>query len=173
MIMESKPKQKAFTLIELLVVIAIIALLASIVLIALGGARTKARDTKRIADLSQIGVALQLYYNDNSTYPNCGEWSLSTDSNWQTTGCLQIALKPYISSLPIDPLNAPAGGPWDTGHYLYAYGVANGGADYDLVGELEQQTNSDVCQYKQWRFHADGNAVWCNSGWSPYMIEDH
>lgn len=61
--------QKGFTLIELLVVIAIIGLLASVVLLALNSARAKSRDAKRVADVRQIASALELYFNDNNTYP--------------------------------------------------------------------------------------------------------
>ncbi len=64
-----KQNQKGFTLIELLVVIAIIGLLASVVLLALGSARTKARDAKRLADVRQIGSAMELFFNDYSAYP--------------------------------------------------------------------------------------------------------
>lgn len=46
-------------MIELLVVIAIIGILATIAFIAFGGATKKARDTKRKAELSQIGRFLQ------------------------------------------------------------------------------------------------------------------
>lgn len=50
-----------FTLIELLVVIAIIGMLASTVLVSLGTARSKGRDAKRIADIKNIELAIQLY----------------------------------------------------------------------------------------------------------------
>lgn len=61
--------KKGFTLIELLVVIAIIAILSAIGLVALNGAREKARDAQRRSDLAQIRTALNLFYDDYSGYP--------------------------------------------------------------------------------------------------------
>jgi len=61
-------KKKGFTLIELLVVIAIIGLLSSVVLVSLGGARSKARDAKRTSDIRQVVSAQEMYYGDNENY---------------------------------------------------------------------------------------------------------
>lgn len=62
-------RSSGFTLIELLVVIAIIGLLASVVLVSLNSARSKSRDAKRLADVRQLASAIELYLNDNGTYP--------------------------------------------------------------------------------------------------------
>lgn len=63
--MIKKIKNSGFTLIELLVVIAIIGVLASIVLVSLGGARAKASASKAKSDLSQVMTAFELFQSDN------------------------------------------------------------------------------------------------------------
>lgn len=69
-IFTKKRESKGFTLIELLVVIAIIGVLASIVLASLNNARRKSRDARRITDVKQIQLALELSFDSNQEYPD-------------------------------------------------------------------------------------------------------
>lgn len=73
--------KKGFTLIELLVVISIIGLLASITVVALGGARRGGRDVKAKAEIRQIQTALELCY-DKSSPPGYPDFTGSTASSW-------------------------------------------------------------------------------------------
>ena len=109
-----KRAQKGFTLIELLVVIAIIGILATIVLVSLNTARSKARDTRRVSDIRQVALALEMYYDDEKAYPILA-----------TCGDIPTALTPtYMGAVPADP-----------GTYAYSYwGTAT---DYVLQAQLE------------------------------------
>ena len=99
-------KTSGFTLIELLVVIAIISLLSSVVLASLNGARSKARDARRIADTRQIQTALELYYDSYGNYPvmtenECGGSEGYTVSN---NNFMQVLVtNKFLAMYPVDP----------------------------------------------------------------------
>jgi len=136
-------KQKGFTLIELLVVVAIIGLLATIVLVSLNTARQKARDARRLSDMHQILTALEMYYDDNSEYPeensSNGSWEDSNEDDGDFIDFLKD--NGYMSKVPVDPINS--GG---QRYSYYVYGAGNYGCDsskgeYFVLGIRDIETS--------------------------------
>ena len=102
--------KKGFTLIELLVVIAIIGILSSVVLASLNSAREKSRDARRQADLKQVQIALELYFDDFSAYP---------------TATSSLVSGGFMPAWPSDP-----------GTNVYEYG-SSGDSEYCLGANME------------------------------------
>ena len=126
--------KKGFTLIELLVVIAIIGLLSTMSVVALGSARQKSRDSKRLSDIKQVQTALELYYTDQGSYPVQGTAITlgttnyiclgNTEGGFTTTGCADA----YMGLVPADP-----------GDNTYSY--VSDGTTYTITANLEGEVN--------------------------------
>lgn len=91
--MKRNTSRKGFTLIEILIVTGIIAVLATVILVAGDKAREEARDSKRIADLNQIELALEAYFNNPS----------STGGQQYPSSLGQLVTTGFIDSAPTDP----------------------------------------------------------------------
>jgi prepilin-type N-terminal cleavage/methylation domain-containing protein/prepilin-type processing-associated H-X9-DG protein len=88
----------AFTLIELLVVIAIISVLAALLFPTFGRAKEGARSTACLSNLHQVGIALQLYVQDNNNrLPVMRD--VSTDTNAAATNVFPAIHKVLQSQL--------------------------------------------------------------------------
>lgn len=170
---------RGFTLIELLVVIAIIGILSSVILASLSAARMKSRDARRISDLHQLQIALAMYFDANGYYPGvyavtpsgtdatgaactavpCWDlngYSFSGNTSW--TVKFAADLKPYLTTLPTDPVGNGMP-PWAVGGHTYYYGnVGRFGKNmtnstitmpntYDLVANFETPSHPQSCKF--------------------------
>lgn len=90
---------------------------------SLGDARRKSRDAKRLADIRQIQIALELFFNDNNRYPTAenGFPSLTDGSTKFST---------YMPNLHNAP--KPADGPCSMQENFYWYEQQSAGQSYSL-----------------------------------------
>lgn len=146
-------RQRGFTLIELLIVIAILGILATLGFGSFTTSQQKARDARRKNDLTQIGRALEAFYNDKGAYP----LSNSSDVIVCKTGGVTCdwgdafeddAGTPYMVELPVDPRS--------TNTYVYE---SSDGSYYRLYALLENAQDPDIGTYT-----TDCGADDCNYG---------
>ncbi len=146
-------KIKGFTLIELMIVIAIISLLAMIITYSIVGAQQKARDTKRIAELSDIGKAIGIYQSMNAGKLPISQTDNPSQTNFWDTGCIDgknnflndLITEGLAKTIPrSSDIPDPSGFGYDgAGCYRYRYfpptygptgnGVCNDGSGYGVL----------------------------------------
>lgn len=127
--------RKGFTLIELLVVIGILGILAAAMLAIINplAQLQKSNDAHRKTDLESMQRALELYYQDNGSYPtSSGSYTLYINNVAILWGS---SWKPYINTLPKDPVASNT--------YVYYSPAASGGQTYYLYANL-QRSSSDA-----------------------------
>ena len=112
-------RRSGFSLIELMVVMTIIIVISAVAMVNYSGSTKKARDSRRIADLEKIRMALEVVRQSGTTYPS--------NTNY---------LEPdYLSKVPVDP---KTGG-------TYPYIIESGNYRYALQATMEDvgSTNGD------------------------------
>ena len=125
-------ENKGFTLIELLVVVFIVALLATLVLVNIGGIRAKSRDSRRVADIKSIQEGLAMYHNNHREYPDSGGGLI--EINGSTDALSQALISDgAMRGVPTDPVNGTLGAIT----YKYYYQSLDSGNDYQLEYYLE------------------------------------
>jgi prepilin-type N-terminal cleavage/methylation domain-containing protein/prepilin-type processing-associated H-X9-DG protein len=149
-----KNRRCGFTLLELLVVIAIIALLAALILAAVGRAKERAGAVTCTSNLRQLGLGFVLYCDSNSdTFPAPGSRSVygpqPEDWIWWHPGrdIQQSAIVPYVSKFnpqlfrcPQDPgVRLPA----EVYPYSYSFNSS------DLQGEVNPGMSSIITQERK------------------------
>lgn len=149
-----------FTFVEILIAIAVIGILAAglIVIINPAAQIQKANDTRRKTDLAEIQKALEVYYQENRSYPpnpSTGDYRIKgldgITVNWGDQWL------PFMGNLPKDSNTSKKYVYYSSGQTYYLYAnldrgkedpqACNGGNDCKSVPALNLCGNGNVCNY--------------------------
>jgi prepilin-type N-terminal cleavage/methylation domain-containing protein len=169
--MNASPTQESrrgFTLIELLVVIAIIAILAAMLLPALARARQRSQRTACLSNLKQVGVAFQLYLDENGDrFPDRRDLKNS----------LPGGFRPWTSWPPSDPRGGWAISLFESYGALPAVwscpaSIASSLGNVVQVAQASSAAaNAPVCRYWLWRFDRPDDPVSQEDFWGKCLAQ--
>lgn len=91
--------RRGFTLAEMIVVLGIITLFLAVVIPQVTKARAAARDKARISEIASLQLALRVYFDAESSYPNYPDGAVVGEG-----GAIDTELAPYLPQIPQDPL---------------------------------------------------------------------
>jgi prepilin-type N-terminal cleavage/methylation domain-containing protein len=174
---------RAFTLIELLVVIAIIGIIASMLLLALGRAKERARQTQCQHNFKQILMANHTYVGDNRDYmpsPNWGQnswgWLYNWNGDYDITGgklypFVERATNLFRCTVDVRFANRVASGAHGISSYCFngavsAYAPAGPVAGPYQITMLEAET--DPSAYLMWEQDPFQDGYFNDGGNWPY-----
>jgi type II secretory pathway pseudopilin PulG len=150
-----KQSQKGFTIVEIVIVTLLITLLATLIILNVNPVdnKKKARDEKRISDISTLDRAISEFGLDKKRYPDQSDLlrkstilpAGSTQLTGSNTGWIQENLSAYLPMLPIDPLNDAT--------YFYSYKHDLTGYELNatleiLTTEMENDGGNDTASYE-------------------------
>jgi len=178
--------KKAFTLIELLVVVGIISILTVISIAGFSAQQKKARDSRRIADVGSLGLAIENYRTLNNSYPN--QVGTEQDGTLITSNLNVLVDNGLINTLPSEPKPIPGSekfctnytyakdwsytGDGDTALGKYIEPVGNTGLPkkraYVIYSRMEDVGTSAGLNKQDSSFYTTPSATWCSDGSSAY-----
>ena len=116
-------QKNGFTFIELVIVIAVIGVLSSIILASINGSRIRSKDNKRIVDLNNVSLAMDLYFDKYGAYPPSSQRCCDNNDfkeNFESMVGVLVS-EGYLPAVPQPPTTD-----YPYMHYQYPAGEAQG-----------------------------------------------